>query len=175
MPATRPFRIDDPYNGRLSISARPRGGDWLEDEVGTWREILGRGGVIVSLLSPDEEESLALESEGRYCQDNGLQFRSFPIVDRSIPSSDVDAINLIAELDGELRQGKHVLLHCRQGVGRSGMIAAGILIKNGLSPEEAMRRWTQVRGTQVPETLEQMDWLKKLPALLSTASPLRVP
>lgn len=32
-----PFRIPGPWRGRLSIVARPRGGDWLDDEVSAWR------------------------------------------------------------------------------------------------------------------------------------------
>jgi len=58
---TELYWIEGPWPGRLAISARPRGGDWLEDEVKSWR----RAGldIIVSLLTPDEEEALDLQRE----------------------------------------------------------------------------------------------------------------
>jgi hypothetical protein len=92
--------IDGPWPGRLAISARPRGGDWLEDELMSWRA----AGVtkVVSLLTPDEEEALGLEREKEASLDAGLSFVSFPIVDRSVPSSDEKATRLIEELDSDL-------------------------------------------------------------------------
>ncbi len=46
------YWIDGPWNGRLAIAARPRGGDWLDDEVGSWRQ--AGLDMMVSLLTPDE-------------------------------------------------------------------------------------------------------------------------
>ena len=50
------FHIDGPWQGRLAIVPRPRGGDWLENEVSAWR----RSGhdVVVSLLTPEETADL---------------------------------------------------------------------------------------------------------------------
>ena len=31
------FWIPGPWRGRLAVATRPRGGDWLEDEVNGWR------------------------------------------------------------------------------------------------------------------------------------------
>jgi protein-tyrosine phosphatase len=118
--------IDGPWPGRLAISARPRGGDWLEDELKSWRN----AGVskVVSLLTTDEEEALGLEREGQRSLDTGLSFRSFPIVDRSVPSSNEKACRLIEEIEGDLTRGEHVVVHCRQGAGRSGTIASAVLV-----------------------------------------------
>src|SRR5437870_3377638 len=44
--------IEAPWQGRLAISPRPRGGDWLEDEVREWR--LAGVEAVVSLLTSDE-------------------------------------------------------------------------------------------------------------------------
>ena len=61
MIASRLFWIDDPwpYTGRLAIAARPRGGDWLQDELASWRDVLGAGGVVVSLLTAEEVQHFA--------------------------------------------------------------------------------------------------------------------
>jgi hypothetical protein len=58
---TELFRVEGPWPGQLAISARPRGGDWLDEEIISWR----RAGidVIVSLLEPAEAADLNLGNE----------------------------------------------------------------------------------------------------------------
>lgn len=164
---TELFWIEGPWPGKLAISARPRGGDWLEEELRGW----SRDGIddVVSLLTPDEEESLDLEAEGKLCRENGLSFRPFPIVDRSVPSR-TEAMHLIQQLDAGLAKGKNLVVHCRQGIGRSGLIAAGLLVARGVSPEEAMKRASAARHVPIPETVEQRLWIMHdFPSTLSAA------
>src|SRR5205823_329270 len=82
---TELYWIEGPWRGRLAIMPRPRGGDWLEDEIQSWR----RSGVdvVVSLLTCEERTELNLRDEESLCRANSIEFISFPIVDRSIPSS----------------------------------------------------------------------------------------
>ncbi len=55
---TKLYWIDGPWRGKLAIAARPRGGDWIADEIASWR---GSGvDVIVSLLTAEEERDLEL-------------------------------------------------------------------------------------------------------------------
>jgi len=120
------FWIPGPWRGRLAIVARPRGGDWLDDE----------------------------------------RFVSFPIPDRGTPASTRDALALITTVASDLENGKNVAVHCRQGVGRSGLVAAGVLMSAGTNPEKALQVVSSARGTAVPETLEQRLWLRQLPTEL---------
>jgi len=115
---------------------------------------------VVSLLTPDEEEALGLEREKEASLDAGLSFVSFPIEDRSVPSSDERATRLIEELDSDLTQGEHVVVHCRQGVGRSGLIASAILVARGVPPEDATLQVSRARGVTVPETPRQFVWVE---------------
>src|ERR1035437_687898 len=119
------------WPGKLAISARPRGGDWLDDELTSWR----KSGVdeVVSLLTPDEVESLELQNEAAYSGDAGIQFRSFPIVDRWVPASKRDALRFIEDLDVDLTAGKNISIHCRQGIGRAGLIAASLTAGKNIS------------------------------------------
>ena len=64
------YWIEGPWAGRIAISARPRGGDWLEDEVKGWKALGVR--VDASLLTPDEIAELDLNDEGRYFRENGI-------------------------------------------------------------------------------------------------------
>src|SRR5437764_6510613 len=82
---TELYWVPGPWSGLLAIMPRPRGGDWLEDEIQSWR----RSGidVVVSLLTPDEIADLSLVEEEELARSNGIQFFSFPILDRGVPSS----------------------------------------------------------------------------------------
>src|SRR5947209_7311877 len=120
------FWIPGPWRGRLAIAARPRGGDWLEDEATGWR----RAGIdiVVSLLENDEADQFDLLDERKAAEKNGVDFVSFPIPDRGVPASTRDAVSLVCNIAAALEQGKNVAVHCRQGIGRSGLIAAGVLM-----------------------------------------------
>ena len=151
------YWIEGPWAGRLAVSPRPRGGDWLRDEIINWQK--SGVDVVVSLLAGEEIQDLALENEAFECKEADIQFISFPIVDRSVPVSEGRAVNLIERLDAELQTGRTVVVHCRQGVGRSGLIAASLLAARGAHPASAMKQISAVRGAVVPETREQENWI----------------
>src|ERR1700688_830549 len=79
------YWIKSPTMGRLAIMPRPRGGDWLDDEVASLRA--AGVDVVLSLLTPGEVAELDLAEEQALCEAQGMQFLSFPILDRSVPSS----------------------------------------------------------------------------------------
>jgi protein tyrosine phosphatase (PTP) superfamily phosphohydrolase (DUF442 family) len=149
------FWITGPWRGRLAISARPRGGDWLEDEVRGWRS--AQVDSVVSLLERDEEKQLELDKEGEVAEASGIHFISFPIVDRGVPTSIPSTISLLRSVNRALEQGENVAVHCRQGIGRAALFAAGALMAAGKSPEAV----SSARGVNVPETQEQREWLQK--------------
>ena len=143
--------------GRLAISARPRGGDWLEDEIEGWRK---QGiDVVVSLLTPSENEELGLKDEASFSKAKGIRFVSFPIEDLGIPPSSPKLEQLVAQLASEIQQGKNVAVHCRQGIGRSSLVAAALLISAGEDIEQAIKEISKARGLEVPETAAQRTWL----------------
>ncbi len=74
--ASRLYIIEGPRRGRLAIAPRPRGGDWLENEISDWRE--AGIDVVVSLLTPDEVTEFGLETEKQLCEAQGIRFVSFP-------------------------------------------------------------------------------------------------
>ena len=153
------------WPGKLAISARPRGADWLYEELNSWR----KSGVdeVVSLLTPEEVDSLELQNEAAYSWDAGMQFRSFPIIDRWVPASRSDALRFIEDLDRDLAAGKNVSIHCRQGIGRAGLVAASLLVARGLQPADAFERISLARGVAVPETAEQRAWVEALASELA--------
>jgi protein-tyrosine phosphatase len=151
------FWIRGPWRGRLGISARPRGGDWLDDEAESWRQ----AGIdlVVSLLEPAEVGHFNLEGEATSTAAHGLRFKSQPIPDRGVPKSRRSIEDLARELHGELDRGKTVMIHCRQGIGRSALIAAAILILSGQTASDAIKAISTARGLEVPETDAQRNWI----------------
>jgi protein-tyrosine phosphatase len=153
------YWIKGPWTGRLAIMPRPRGGDWLEDEVRDWRS--AGIDVVVSTLMNDEIDELELAEEARLCTANGMEYIRFPIADRGVPSSIRSVAELLRQLEGKLAQGKSVAVHCRQGIGRSALLAACLLVLAGVAPATAFQRVSAARGCPVPETAEQREWVAK--------------
>jgi protein-tyrosine phosphatase len=151
------YWIEGPWPGRLAILPRPRGGEWLEDDIRSWQQ--AGLSIIVSLLTSDEVAELGLAEEARFCRAYGLQFLSFPIVDRGVPSSRATTLGFVRRLEATLAGGKSLGIHCRQGVGRSALIAACLLVLSGEDPETALQRVSEARGGPVPETSEQRQWV----------------
>ena len=151
------YWIPGPWPGKLAILARPRGGDWLKDAVEAWR---GAGiDTAVSLLSANEESELALEAEAQFAEDCGLTFISFPIDDYGVPASK-DALRvLVGKLEDLLLSGRYVGIHCRQGIGRSSLVAACLLASTGENVDLSFQRISDSRGVSVPDTLDQRNWV----------------
>lgn len=143
---------------RLAILPRPRGWDWLPDDIAAAR----RDGVnvIVSALTEAENQELGLSDEAKYCKESTIEFLSFPIEDRSLPDSEGSLDSFIDSLDEMLKQGKSIAIHCRAGIGRSSMLCACLLVRQGLSAESAFQKIQEARGCAVPDTAEQRKWVE---------------
>jgi protein-tyrosine phosphatase len=157
MNGTQLFWIDGPWPGKLALAARPRGGEWLEDEIAGWR----REGIdaVLSLLTPEEELDLGLQEEAAQTRTQGIEFRTFPIEDRQVPRSPSELAKALESVERDLNGGRNVVVHCRQGVGRSGLVGACLLIAHGLDAQAAVEKLTVARGVPVPETAEQRRWI----------------
>jgi protein-tyrosine phosphatase len=114
--------------------------------------------VVVSLLTEAEVVEFHLETERELCEGHGIRFIAFPILDRGVPTSE-RAVDLTRDLDQSLTQGKTIALHCRQGIGRSALIAACLLAAAGEDVNTAFRRIGDARGFAVPDTVEQEHWV----------------
>jgi protein-tyrosine phosphatase len=153
------FRIPLDGPGSLYITMRPRGGDWLENDVAAWAR--QRIDVLVSLLREDEQIELGLEQEAATCTRHGIAFRSLPVADRSTPVDSGEFIVAVHQLAQLLRDGRNIAVHCRQGVGRSGLLAVSVAVGSGVPLDRALELVSTARGVRVPETGEQSDWLHR--------------
>jgi hypothetical protein len=153
------YWIGGPWPGKLAIVPRPRGGDWLEDEVGAGRE--AGIDVVVSSLTESEVQDFDLLRESELAAAHGLEHLSFPVPDRGLPASFDDMEEIVRKLDGDLLKGRNVAVHCRQGIGRSSLLAACVLVIAGVDPAKAFERIQAARGCPVPDSPGQREWVVK--------------
>jgi protein-tyrosine phosphatase len=131
----------------------------LQGDVADWK---GAGiDAVLSLLTSEEQQELGLRSEASEASRQGLEFSSFPIADLQVPRSEAQLAKVLDEVTTKLSAGKNVVVHCRQGIGRTGLIAACLLIKSGMSPGAAVESVSAARGMAVPETPEQREWIER--------------
>jgi Predicted protein-tyrosine phosphatase len=145
---------------RLAVMPRPRGGEWLEDEIADWK----RSGVavVVSLLHRYELEELSLLEEETVCTTQGIEYRSFPIQDGATPESAPEFMVLTDELAALVKNNIAVAIHCRAGIGRSALTAGTVLLRLGVPAEQVFPMLSRARGLSVPNTLSQFVWFHSL-------------
>jgi protein-tyrosine phosphatase len=154
---TSVYWIQHDLQPRLAIVARPRGEDWLHDELLAMKS--SGIDILVSLLEPDEAMDLGLQLESEFAQKAGIEFVSFPIADRTTPENRQSFCRLISHLAAEIRAGRHIGVHCRGSIGRATVTTAAVLMELGWSAMDALRMIEQARGCPVPDTEAQRRWI----------------
>ena len=89
--------------------------------------------IVVSLLKKEELEALQISTLFDLIKKNQFTHYYFPIEDKSVPQNIVQLNHLLNGLCTEIHKNKKILLHCNAGLGRSGLIAALICKKLGIS------------------------------------------
>lgn len=153
------YWVSASWPGRIGIVPRPRGGDWLDEEIQVWAE--AGVGMVVSMLTPEEVDELDLGQEMSACERHGIKFRVVPVPDRGVPPSRQEFTRLVQQIEQNLQAGTSIAVHCRQGIGRSAVVVAAVLAYAGEDVDAAFARVTKARGRPVPDTEEQRQWLRK--------------
>jgi len=153
------YKVSQIGEGFLAVMAKPVAGEWIEDE---FRGIAQFGiNCLVSLLEAQEIRELGLQTAPDLCAANQIDFAPHPIKDRGLPPSFSATQKLVVQLHGDILQGKNTVIHCRAGIGRTGLLAAAVLIRQGYQVAAALAMISKARGVTVPDTEEQIAWLKK--------------
>lgn len=147
-------------SAKLGIMGRPCGNEQLEDEILHLKK--QNVHVLVSLLESEEIYELGLRKQKNYCEEQQIEYFNFPIADRNIPQKSDKIEVFIQEMVEKINKGFSVVIHCRMGIGRSSIIAGYILLKLGWQTDKIMDHIGKIRGVKVPDTPEQMEWLRNL-------------
>ncbi|PTX04182.1 dual specificity protein phosphatase family protein [Pararhodobacter aggregans] len=114
--------------------------------------------ALILSLTPDAELSrLGAADLPEWCAAVGIRRLSFPVEDFQTPPEGADWAALSAPATAVLRDGGRVLVHCRGGLGRSGMVALRLMVEAGEAPDAALLRLRAARPGAV-ETEAQERW-----------------
>lgn len=172
MPACRTIRTSESHPIRIdAVQARREWGligmsfcpgkHQVDGLSGHWQRDLGMdlerirtwgASIVVSLIEQQEFAELGVEALPAEVMRLGMTWRHLSIRDRYPPGRTFESrwTEVGAELVAALREGKRIFLHCKGGLGRTGTVAACLLMEAGLNAEEAV---TQVRLAR-PKTIE---------------------
>ena len=136
--------------GRIALCACP-GPEWsLANDLETLYDWGARG--LVSLIEDHEFATLGVQSLPERVEALGMRWWHLPIRDMGTPDARFQArwVKVGGELRGLLSDGASIAIHCRGGLGRTGMIAARLLVELGSEPRIAIAKVREVR----PGTIE---------------------
>ena len=110
---------------------------------------------LVCLLEVDESQSLGLTHERSVCEAAGINFERLAIPDFGVPLF-TELYSLVERLTEDLATGHNIVVHCRGGIGRTGLICCCIAITAGMDTSGAIEFVTAQRNCTVPETDMQL-------------------
>ena len=157
--AAAPFLIDAvqvrPAGGWIGITPCPgtnrfpaRVEPWERDLEGDFDAIAAwRAAAVVTLMREREIRSPSIADIRLAAERRGLQWHHLPIDDAGVPDPDFETRwqRSGPVVRAMLRTGRRVLVHCQGGLGRSGMIAARLLVELGEMPAVAIERVRHAR------------------------------
>lgn len=159
-----------PAHGRIGITFCPgkhdssaMTGAWARDlstdigAIASWGACL-----IVTLVEPAELEALRVPDLGAEVRRRGMDWRHLPVADYSVPTTTFETQweKHGEEIRALLRSGRDIVVHCKGGLGRAGMVAARLLVELGMPPEQAIREVRQARKGAI-ETRAQEDLVRR--------------
>lgn len=159
----------DTAPGRLGLAMAPgrheRDGErvlWVRDLHGDLRRLrhVHRCDVLVSLLTDEELEELGIGDLDHGVAIHGIEHHRLRVRDGGVPPpSELPAVLRLLDLLRErLLQGRTVVVHCRAGQGRSGMLAALLVASLWELPAEAIVRVRRAQPRAV-ETVQQEHYV----------------
>lgn len=136
---------------------------WSRD-LGTDLQFIRAWGAttVVTLIEDHEFCLLGVESLAHDVSALGMTWLHLPILDVSIPDSRFEDAwgSAGLKLHDRLDAGEKILIHCRGGLGRTGLVAGRILVERGYASQDAIQRIRSVRPHAI-ETLEQENYVMK--------------
>ena len=113
---------------------------------------------VLSLMESFEYERFKIGGLFDGVERRGAVVIHYPIRDVSTPKDMRDFVRLIDSVWGMLQQGARVLVHCKGGLGRTGLVVAALLVRQGHPPSRAIQLTRETRKGAV-ETASQEKWV----------------
>ncbi len=119
--------------------------------------------VLVSLIEVHEYGVYEMEDYAEEARAAGISVEEFPIVDVNVPREEQvgEYADLVGKIIGFLRESRNTVVHCRGGIGRTGTVAASVLVGLGHDAEEAIRIVRAARGPRMLEAYSQEEYVRE--------------
>lgn len=143
--------------GTLALSPCPGGTSAYTDDLYTIQD--WRPSFVISMTPLEELERIGASALPNDVPGLGARWIHLPVADFGAPSDKVTALwaTHAPKVRQALAGGGRVLIHCRGGCGRSGMLALRLMVEMGEDVTEALARLRYVRHCAI-ETDAQFDW-----------------
>lgn len=143
------------------------GGTWWRDldaDLAVIRD--WEAGAVLSLLEDHEFELLGIPQFPSVMRAQPFAWHYLNIRDRDVPDARFEEAwpAARAALREVLAQGRGVVVHCRGGIGRTGLVVARFLVEEGMLAEEAIARVRASRPGAI-ETAAQERHVRRQHAL----------
>ena len=118
-----------------------------------------RPALLVTLMTPEEARDKGLAGDLAALAGLAPDWRQAPIVDYAVPPPAFEAgwPALAANVHRLLAAGERVLIHCHGGRGRSGLVAARLLIDRGMDAPTALAAVRRARPGAVETAGQEAD------------------
>jgi protein-tyrosine phosphatase/ADP-ribosylglycohydrolase len=114
--------------------------------------------------------------------EQAVRYRRLPIVDHGLPDAPEDMARILDCVEGELKAGRSVYVHCHAGIGRTGTTMGCLLVRGGMANDAALKQlqilWQQCARSRywptIPETDAQIEFVRswhELPSGARATSP----
>jgi ADP-ribosyl-[dinitrogen reductase] hydrolase len=114
--------------------------------------------VFVSLMEDFEYRKFGIATLFPEVRQRGSQLLHYPLVDVSVPTNKPSYRVLIEQLHTQIHAGEHILVHCKGGLGRTGLVVASLLVRLGHKSTEAVRITRETRPGTI-QTAAQERWV----------------
>ena len=171
---THPLQIaelDTACGGLIGLTFCP-GKQQTDGLTGAWArnldadcDVIARWGAstVLTLIEAHELTELQVERLPAELAERNIAWHHLPIPDQDVP--DERFLKAWPTLSGELHAllagGQRILIHCRGGLGRTGLVAACLLVERGFQANAAIRRVRAARPHAV-ETRAQEAYVERI-------------
>lgn len=159
--------------GRLLAGEYPIGGDYSDARA---RLARFREAGINHFVDLTEKGELPAY---RHLLPVHAKYQEFPIADSTVPANDTQVHQLLSDIRAAVEAKRCVYVHCRAGIGRTGLVMGCYLAQTAgdgkAAIKELNRLWQQSERAKswpaIPQTAEQADYIRRWPKATGRKAP----